>query len=274
MTDLSESYAFPHLADTLGELNRFGAVIVGSLYFVIVALVIIFVVHKIARKFLCPSLANKRFALVLIFTLYALVLVAAALLVLSRLGFDVTIVGRVALLAVIVVAALIFAIAPYLPTLPFKLGNMVEVADVMGNIEAITPVFTRIQTFDGRTVFIPTPTIWAKNIVNYHYTPARRVELDLKVSPDHSVADARAVLTEIMHGDDRVLEDPAPLARINSTSAEGVDMVGLCWVPNADFLSARSDLYEKVVEATQTNAGLSLALDRQQVVLSGEVSRP
>lgn len=269
---MSESYAFPHLSETLGQLNTFGAIIVGSLYFVIVAIVIVFLVHKLAHKVLFPRLANKRFALVLIFTLYALVLVTAALLVLSRLGFDVTIVGRVALLAVIVVAALIFVIAPYLPTLPFKLGNMVEIADVMGNIESITPVFTRIQTFDGRTVFVPTPTVWAKNIVNYHHTPARRVELKLTVSADHSLEEARAALIDIMSSEERVVNDPAPPeVRIEKATAEGIDLLGLCWVPNADFLRTRSDLYARVVAATQAQAGISLALDRQQVVLSGEV---
>lgn len=51
-------------------------------------------------------------------------------------------------------------------------------------------------------------------------------------------------------------------------------MVGLCWVNNADFLSTRSDLYEKAVEATQSNVGLSLAVDRLHVVLPGEVAHP
>ena len=49
-------------------------------------------------------------------------------------------------------------------------------------------------------------------------------------------------------------------------------MVGLCWVKNADFLGARSDLYEKVINATQSDAGISLALEGQRVVLSGEVA--
>jgi hypothetical protein len=45
----------------------------------------------------------------------------------------------------------------------------------------------------------------------------------------------------------------------------------MCWVKNDDFLDTRGDLYQKVVEATQSSSGLSLALERQQVVLSGEV---
>jgi small conductance mechanosensitive channel len=148
---------------------------------------------------------------------------------------------------------------------------MVEIGDVRGNVETITPYFTHIRTFDGRTVFIPNALVWTKNIVNYHSTPNRRVELKLNVSADRSLADARAVLTDIMHSDERVIDDPVPAVRINLARAEGVEMVGLCWVKNDDFLGARSDLYEKVVNAAQSNAGFSLSLEKKQVVLSGEV---
>jgi small conductance mechanosensitive channel len=167
---------------------------------------------------------------------------------------------------------LIFFVAPLLPTLPFKIGHMVEIEGVLGTVVSVMPVFTHVQTFDGKTVFIPNTTVWSKKIVNYHSTPTRRVELQLKVSADHDLADARAVLAEIMRSDERVLDDPAPSTRINSAEAEGVHMVGLCWVNNADFLGARSDMYDKLVSAAQSDAGISLALDRQRVELSGEVA--
>ena len=272
MFEMSHSYELPGLTETVSELNQFGAIIASSLYFLIVAMILVFLVHKLAKKFLFPRLVNKRFAIVLIWTLHALVLVVALLLVLGRLGLDISVIAPVTLLIVLMLAVFIFFIAPYLPALPFKLGNMVDIGGIQGNVETITPYFTHIRTFDGRTVFIPNALVWAKNIVNYHSTPHRRVELKLNVSADHSLADARAVLTDIMHSDERVVDDPALDVRINSARAEGVEMVGLCWVKNDDFLGARSDLYEKVTSAAQSNAGISLALDQHKVVLSGEVA--
>ena len=272
MLDMSDNYAAPKLSETLTNLNTFGAVIIGSLYYVIVAITLIFAIHWVARRYLFPRLANKRFALIFILTLHALVLVAATLLVLNRFGFDVAVLARISILLVIITSAVIVAIEPHLPSLPFKIGDMVEIAGVTGNIRSISPVFTRIQLFNGRTAFIPTPTVWSKNIVNYHFTPTRRVELKLTVSADHSLDDARAVLLDIMNSEERVVNDPAPPAvRVEKATAEGVDLLGLCWVPNADFLKTRSDLYARVVAATQADTGISLALERQQVVLSGEV---
>lgn len=272
MSEILESYSLPEATHIVAELNKISLIIVNSLYYLIVAIILIVLVHKFAQKVLYPRLANKRFAIVLIFALQALVLVSTLLLVLSQLGFDISITAPVALLLVITVAVIIFFIAPLLPSLPFRLGDMVEIEDMQGNVDAVTPIFTHIQTFDGRTVFIPNTLIWSKKIVNYHFTPNRRVELKLNVSPDHSIADAFAVLKDIMRSDERVLDDPAPAARINSAGADGVEMVGLAWVKNADFLGARSDLYEKVINATQSEAGISLALEGQRVVLSGEVA--
>lgn len=269
---MTDSYAAPRLSETLINLNSFGAVIIGSLYYVIVAIILIFAIHWVARRYLFPRLVNKRFALIFILTLHVLVLVAATLLVLNRFGFDVAVLARISILLVIIISAVIVAIAPHLPSLPFKIGDMVEIGSVTGNIRSISPVFTRIQLFNGRTAFIPTPTVWSKNIINYHFTPSRRVELKLTVSADHSLEDARAVLLDIMSSEERVVNDPAePEVRVEKATAEGIDLLGLCWVPNADFLRTRSDLYARVVAATQAEAGISLALERQQVVLSGEV---
>ncbi len=272
MSEKLHSYELPQVANILAELDKFGAVIAGSLYYLLVAVVIVFLVHKLAKKFLFPRLANKRFAVIFILAIHALVLSAALLLVLGRLGFDISVIAPVALLVVLVLAVIIFFIVPMLPQLPFKIGDMVEIEGVRGNVKSISPIFTHVQTFDGRTSFIPNANIWTKNIINYHSTPNRRVELKLNVSADHNLADARAVLTDIMRSDERVIDDPTPAVRINAASADGVEMVGLCWVKNADFLGVRSDLYEKVVNAAQSDAGISLSLDRQEVVLSGEVA--
>lgn len=272
MDETPHAYSLPGVAETVENLNQVGPIIVNIVYFLVVAAAVIFLVHKVVGKFLYPRLANKRYAMILVGALYAMVLAVSLLLVLGRLGFDISVFAPVLILVILVGATLIFFIAPFLPTLPFVLGNMVEISGVMGIVESISPIFTKVRTFDGRTVFIPNAMVWAKNIVNYHHTPTRRVELNLNVSPNHSVSDARRTLLDIMGGDERVVDGPAPVVRLNAASAEGVDIVGLCWVPNADFLDAKSDLYERVVEAAQQTDGINLSLSKQEVLLSGEVA--
>lgn len=105
--------------------------------------------------------------------------------------------------------------------------------------------------------------------MNYHHTPDRPIELQLSVPVECSLEHVRASLTEFMRGDERVLDDPAPTVWINSARADGVDLVGQCWMKNANFLGARSDLYEKVLNAVQAGSGIALALERSEVILPG-----
>jgi hypothetical protein len=86
------------------------------------------------------------------------VLIASVLLVLGHLGFDISVIAPAALLIVMVVAVMIFFIGPMLPNLPLKIGNMVEIDGVLGKVKSISPLFTHVQTFDGKTVFIPNAT--------------------------------------------------------------------------------------------------------------------
>ena len=135
MSETPETYAIPGISNILTELDKFGLIIVHSLYYLIVAVIVIVLVHKFARKILYPRLANKRFAIVMILAFQTLVLVAALLLVLGQLGFDISITAPVALLVVITVAIIIFFIAPFLPSLPFRLGDMVEIENMQGDVE-------------------------------------------------------------------------------------------------------------------------------------------
>jgi small conductance mechanosensitive channel len=56
---------------------------------------------------------------------------------------------------------------PFLPTLPFKVGNTIKAADLMGKVEAIRFLNTRLQTFDGKTFFVPNRKILDDIVINY-----------------------------------------------------------------------------------------------------------
>ncbi len=54
-------------------------------------------------------------------------------------------------------------------------------------------------------------------------------------------------------------------------NAVGVGMTGYCWTCNSDWLSARSDLWQQVVEVFQNDPAVSLSLDKQEILLSGNI---
>ncbi len=71
------------------KLGDYGSLIAGSLYLVVGAMLVIYVVHRLAGKFIYPHIKNKRFIRVFFGTLYIFVLVVMALLILERIGVPV-----------------------------------------------------------------------------------------------------------------------------------------------------------------------------------------
>lgn len=263
--------------EILSQLTGYGSLISNSLYFMIAGMLVIFFLYKFANlflnRFLILKSKGKRLKMVIFGTLYVLVFVITALLVLERLGYDISAVGELAILTVLIGAVIAFFLVPFLPKLPFVIGNMVEVSGVLGIVDSISTFHTTLKTLDGNIVYIPNALLMASRIVNYHQTPNRRVELNVSVGIDSDLELSKKFLFEIMSADERVLSDPAPMVYVLDANAAGVEMVGFCWVGNNDWFPTRSDLWLKFVDKFQNDPAVNLSLDKQEVLLSGEVSR-
>ncbi|MFW2438581.1 MAG: mechanosensitive ion channel family protein [Arenicellales bacterium] len=263
--------------EIVSQLSGYGSLIVNSLYFMVAGMLVIFLLYKFAGVFLGRFLTlesrGKRLKTVIFGTLYVLVFVITALLVLKRLGYDVAAIGQLAILIVLVGAVIAFFLAPFLPKLPFVIGNMIEISGVLGIVDSISTFHTTLRTLDGNIVFIPNALLMASRIVNYHQTPNRRIELKVRVEVDCDLGLSKKFLLEIMSADDRVLSDPAPAVFVTDANAAGAEMLGLCWVANDDWFPARSDLWLLVVDRFQSDPAVNLSLEKQEVLLSGEVSK-
>lgn len=263
--------------EIVSQLSGYGSLIIDSLYFMISGMLVIFVLYKIANflvnRFLTLQAKGKRLKMVIFGTLYVLVFIITALLVLKRLGYDVSAVGQLAILVVLIGSVLAFFLVPFLPKLPFVIGNMVKIGGELGIVDSISTFHTTLRTLDGNVVFIPNALLMASRIVNYHQTPNRRIELNMSVGVDCDLQLCKKFLNVIMGADDRVLSDPAPMVYILDANAAGVNMVGFCWVGNDDWFSTRSDLWLQVVDKFQNDPAVNLSFDKQEVLLSGEVKK-
>ncbi len=250
------------------QFGEYGFLILDSLYLIIVGMTIIFLLHKIAARFLYPKVKYTRLARVILGTLYVLVLAITALLALKKIGFDVEAVGQIAIISILIGAVVIFFLVPFLPKLPFVLGHMVEIKGVLGHVDAISSFHTTIRTFDGSLVFIPNAVVMASQIMNFHYTPSRRIELHFKITVDSELEYAKELIIRLMSEDERVLDDPSPPSIfLVGADATGVDMTAYCWVLNEHWLAARSDLWLKAIDTLQQETRVTLALAEQKVYM-------
>ncbi len=253
--------------DIMNQMGEYGTLITNSLYFIVMGMLVIYLLHTLTSKFLYPHIKNRRIIKVFFGALYALILVVSVLMVLNKLGFDVRNIGKVAILSVLMAAVVIFFLLPFLPRLPFKIGHMVEINGVLGTVDSITTYHTTIRKFDGTMVFIPNALIIASKIMNYHDIPDRRIELNLAVSTESDIEEVEKLLKTIMTEDEYILNDPAPAVFVTNADIEGIKFSAYCWVKNADWLSTRGSLWTRIQKEFVGNDQISMSRPQQEIYL-------
>ncbi len=252
--------------EIVDQVSEYGALITHSLLFIIGGMAVIFILHKIASRYLYPLITNPRIVKVIFGALYVLILLIAVLIVLKELGFDVRIIGRISILVVLISTVGVFFLMPFLPRLPFKLGHMVEINGVLGFVDSISTFHTTVRKFDGTMVFIPNALVMATKIMNYHDVPERRVDIILSISLDNDMDIVIEQLLKIMNADERVLEKPAPPGVIAlEVEITGIEIRAYCWVKNKDWLSTRSDLMLRILHEFSVNDQMSLSLPQHEI---------
>ena len=101
------------------------------------------------------------------------------------------------------VANLFGAVAIFLDK-PFRVGDMVKVEGVQGNIEQIGLRSTRIRNLDGHLVSIPNKTMGNAIITNITRRPSIRTEMNIGITydtPTEKVKRATKILEEIFRAD-------------------------------------------------------------------------
>ena len=138
---------------------------------------------------------------------------------------------------------------------PFRLGQVIEGAGVLGTVEQISIMTTWLKTPDGRTVIVPNNKMIADNIVNLSMKPIRRIDLVVGVGYGDDLPRAKQLLLQLIQDDPRVLPDPAPSVDVLELGESSVDLGVRPWVKTEDFWAARCDLLQ----------ALKLGLDREGI---------
>jgi len=177
-------------------------------------------------------------------------------------------------LAILTLASIgiLMVFRPLIPSLPFVVGNTVKAADLLGKVEAITVINTRMKTFDGTTVFVPNRKILDDVVINYHFTPTRKIKLAINILYDEDLIKAKQIIETIMVEDPRVHPTPRPVVYVMSIDKGYVELSGRAWTNNLDRFVVNRELLEKI-KLRFDQEGIALALPQMQVHYT-EKNRP
>lgn len=140
---------------------------------------------------------------------------------------------------------------------PFKVGDAVNVAGIVGLVNEITMFTTEIDTFDGRRIIIPNGEIYGSVIENITYHPRRRIDVPVGAAYDADIDKTREVLEKAIASVEGVVTDPEPAVVLDGLGGSSVDWIVRAWAKKEDFLGVKQDLIRAVkVELDAAEIGI------------------
>ncbi len=244
--------------------SELGPMVVKGMILLIVVLILVKYLGNLVSSLLIKAGVPERRAAYAETVLHILVLLLGALVVLNLIGFPAALLFRVIMVIVMIFIAVFVIAKPYIPKLPLKTGDVVQIGDAFGKVDLISIMHTRVRTFDGKMVYIPNHKVLNDQVVNTSLRPKRRLDIDFYVPYDADVSKVKEIVGEILKSSEIVQEKPVPRVVIDKFSPGYLEMKARFWVEKKYALTGRWGLNEKI-KTRFDEAGIRMASPRLEI---------
>lgn len=149
-------------------------------------------------------------------------------------------------------------------TRPFKDGDYIAANGYEGYVEDIFICNTKIRTNDNKIVYLPNGKLSTSEIENYTEKNTRRVDLTYSISYADDFEKAEQIVKDVAAANPKILQEPAPKARITAHSASSIDLFCPVWCKTEDYWDVLFDMNEQVKKAFDLN-GISIPFNQMDV---------
>ncbi len=153
---------------------------------------------------------------------------------------------------------------------PFVAGDLLEVDGSLGRVESISILYTKLITFDNKTVFIPNGKVSDGKIVNFTSSPVIRVDMKFSISYSADYGKARELILKAIEENKMILKNPASIVRMSSHNESSVSIDVLVWTNNADYFTVRYDMIETVKRVFDEN-GIVIPFNQLDVYVKEQI---
>lgn len=255
-----------YLQDHIPNLIGFAIEIVLALIFFFLGRIVIKWIRKLTRKMLERSNVDKGVETfvdsLLKFMLYGILLFTIA----TKFGFDTASVAALIASAGVAVGLAVqgslsnFAGGILILLLkPFVVGDYIieDNHGDEGTVKEIQLFYTKLLTFDNRTVVIPNGMLTNNSLTNVTHMDERKLELKVSISYESDLLKAKAVLADLIQKESRIMQDKEHRIFVDELGDDGVILGMRCWVSTEDYWNVRWDMLE----------GIKLTFDRESIVI-------
>lgn len=232
---------------------EFGLMILKAILILIIGLWVIKAIAKGFNKFLDKREIDASLKPFLKSIFYNLLLILLILSVLTSVGIEVTsfiaILGAAGLAIGLALQGSLqnFAGGVLILTLkPFRVGDYIVSSGTGGTVREIQIFYTVLTTPDNVRVVVPNGELSNSSITNYSVEENRRVDMVFGIGYDDDVRKAKALLTDMLKEDERVLEEPAASVTVAELADSSVNFNVRPYVKRTDYWGFYWDFHERV----------------------------
>lgn len=142
---------------------------------------------------------------------------------------------------------------------PYRLGDWIEAAGHLGQVQEVGLRATTLRTPDGRQVLVPNASLYDSAVVNWSAEAPIRVDIAVGCSYGDDLEEALNVTAEALSGIDR-LEDLDVEVFATGFGGSSIDLVARVWVTYAGPKSLHQTRTQAMVaiQRSWADAGLSI----------------
>ncbi|WP_018275596.1 mechanosensitive ion channel family protein [Teredinibacter turnerae] len=147
---------------------------------------------------------------------------------------------------------------------PYDVDDFVEAAGVFGKVRSMNIVSTTVLTFDNQTLIIPNSKIWGDVIKNVTAQKVRRVDMTFGIGYSDDVEHAERILADIVEENEKVLQSPEPMIKLNALGESSVDFIVRPWAKTEHYW----DVYWEVTREVKMRfdrEGISIPFPQRDV---------
>ena len=152
---------------------------------------------------------------------------------------------------------------------PFVVGDFIKTPDASGTVSKITVMYTVLKTPDNKVITVPNGTLTNSVVENYSAVENRRVDLVFNASYDNEVDKVKGILADVIAKDERILQDPAPFARLTNHGESSLEYTVRVWCKSEDYWDVNFDLVENVKREFDAN-GISIPYPQMDVHINSK----
>lgn len=257
---------------------KYGFQVLGGLVILLIGWFVANFTAKLVKNFLAKQNIDVTVSKFLVGIAKLVVMAFAAIAALGKFGIEITpLIAGLSVAGVGVSFALQGTLSNYAAgtslifTKPFKVGEIIEVAGVVGEVKDISLGSTELIRVDGARVVIPNKHIIGEIIHNYSHL--KGMDIKVGIGYDSDLTKAIRIIEEVIRREKRVPQDKPPKVGITEFADSSITLEAKIWCKQADYLDVLFGINKGILEEF-SRQGIAIPFPQRDVHLYQQKETP